>query len=85
MRAIGAGLEEAWKIFWAPSFSPGAVDVAPGPATIKAQAARGRPHIVPECGHHVPLERPAALRSILGEVIADLAGTRIPYKEDFQS
>ena len=120
------GLEEAWKIFWAPLFSrsaesqvidngkrimlrqspldvahgitafhsrpsrdqflptfprpvivvTGADDVAPGLDVSKAQAdlaQRGRLHIVPECGHYVPLERPENLNSILGEVIAACA------------
>jgi len=51
----------------------GADDVAPGPKVSKAQAdsaQRGRVHIVPECGHYVPLERPEYLNSILQEVIA---------------
>jgi pimeloyl-[acyl-carrier protein] methyl ester esterase len=117
------GLEEAWKIYWAPLFSrsarsravedgkritrrqspqdiargitafhtrpsrdrflatfprpvivvSGADDVAPGPVISKAQAESapsGRLHIIPECGHYVPLERPEALNSILDEVIA---------------
>jgi pimeloyl-ACP methyl ester carboxylesterase len=117
-------LEEAWRIFWAPLFSPsadsriiddgrrmmlrqspadvargitafhsrpsrarllatfprpvlvvtGADDVAPGVDASKAQAAsapRGRLHIVPACGHYVPLERPDELNSILDEVIAE--------------
>jgi pimeloyl-ACP methyl ester carboxylesterase len=116
------GLEEAWKIFWAPLFSrsadsqvigdgkqimlhqspldvargvtvfhtrpsrdqflrtfhrpiivvTGADDVAPGPEVSKVQAdsaPRGRLHIVPKCGHYVPLERPKYLNSILQEVI----------------
>jgi pimeloyl-ACP methyl ester carboxylesterase len=115
------GLEEAWKIFWAPLFSAsadkqafaegkrimlrqspadlsrgitafhtrpsceqflatfhrpvivvtGADDVAPGPAVSKAQAEsapHGRLHIVPECGHYIPLERPDDLNAILREV-----------------
>jgi pimeloyl-ACP methyl ester carboxylesterase len=51
----------------------GAEDVAPGLKTSKAQARsaqRGRLHVVPECGHYVPLERPEILNSILEEVIA---------------
>ena len=120
------GLEEAWKIFWAPLFSrsakaqaiddgkrimlrqspldvargitafhsrpsrdqflpafprpviivTGADDVAPGLNVSKAQAdlaPRGRLHIVPECGHYVPLERREKLNSILQEVIAACA------------
>jgi pimeloyl-ACP methyl ester carboxylesterase len=119
------GLEEAWKVFWAPLFSnsansqvigdakqimlhqspldiargitvfhsrpsrgqflsafphpvivvTGADDGAPGLKMSAAQAAsaqQGRLHIVPECGHYVPLERPEYLNSILREVIAAL-------------
>jgi pimeloyl-ACP methyl ester carboxylesterase len=120
------GLEEAWKIFWAPLFSrsaesqiiedgkrmmlrqspldvargvtafhsrpsraqflstfsrpvivvTGADDVAPGLNVSKAQAdlaQRGRLHIVPKCGHYVPLERPEDLNSILEGVIDSCA------------
>jgi pimeloyl-ACP methyl ester carboxylesterase len=126
-RALGTlhdkGLEEAWRIFWAPLFSvstgrdviengkrillrqslrdldggvtafhtrpsrdrflpgfsrpvvvvTGADDVAPGLKASRAQAkaaAHGRLHVIPECGHYVPLERPEALNAILQEVIA---------------
>jgi pimeloyl-ACP methyl ester carboxylesterase len=54
-------------------FVTGADDVAPGVDVSKAQAElapRGRLHVVPECGHYVPLERPKNLDSILQEVIA---------------
>jgi pimeloyl-ACP methyl ester carboxylesterase len=117
------GLEEAWRVLWAPLFSrsatrevvsdarrmalrqsprdiargvtafhsrpsrdqflstfprpvvvvTGADDSAPGPKTSAAQAdsaRHGRLHVVPECGHYVPLERPEHLNSILREVIA---------------
>jgi pimeloyl-ACP methyl ester carboxylesterase len=50
----------------------GADDVAPGPAVSKAQAdcaQHGQLHVVPECGHYVPLERPEVLNSILLELI----------------
>jgi pimeloyl-ACP methyl ester carboxylesterase len=119
------GLEQAWKVFWAPLFSrsansqvirdaklimlrqspldvargvtafhsrpsrdqflsafprpvivvTGADDIAPGPKVSAAQAnsaQHGRLHIVPECGHYVPLERPEYLNSILREVIDGL-------------
>jgi len=50
----------------------GADDVAPGPETSARQAEmarRGRLHVVPDCGHYVPLERPDVLNGILREVI----------------
>jgi len=50
----------------------GAEDVAPGPKVSKAQADSARHerlHVVPDCGHYVPLERPEYLNSILREVI----------------
>jgi pimeloyl-ACP methyl ester carboxylesterase len=53
----------------------GADDSAPGPrvSTAQANSARlGRLHVVPECGHYVPLEQPEYLNSILREVIASL-------------
>jgi len=119
------GLEEAWKVFWAPLFSrsansrviddakrimlrqspldvargvtafhrrqsrdqvlsafprpviivTGADDVTPGQKVSTAQAGsaqHGQLHIVPECGHYVPLERPEHLNSILQKLIATL-------------
>jgi pimeloyl-ACP methyl ester carboxylesterase len=119
------GLEEAWKVFWAPLFSrstrsqviddakrimlrqspldvargitafhsrpsrdqffaafprpiilvTGSDDSAPGPKVSAAQAdsaRHGQLHIVPDCGHYVPLERPEYLNSILRDVIAAL-------------
>jgi pimeloyl-ACP methyl ester carboxylesterase len=50
----------------------GADDVAPGRATSEAQAAaapRRRLHVIPDCGHYVPLEQPEQLNAILEEVI----------------
>ena len=117
------GLEEVWRLFWAPLFSgraasqviddakrialrqasrevargvtafhsrrsreqflsafprpvvvvTGAHDSAPGPKVSAAQAASardGRLHIIPDCGHYAPLERPEPLNAILREVIA---------------
>jgi pimeloyl-ACP methyl ester carboxylesterase len=112
--------EEAWKVYWAPLFSPstdsqvighakqimlrqspldivrgvtvfhsrpsrgqflaafpgpvtvvtGADDIAPKVSKAQADSARhGRFHVVPECGHYVPLERPEYLNSILRDVI----------------
>jgi len=52
----------------------GAADVAPGLQTSAKQAdwaPHGRLHIIPDCGHYVPLEQPEALNSILREVIAE--------------
>lgn len=52
----------------------GSDDVAPGPQTSAKQAElapHGRLHIIPACGHYVPLEQPEALNTILREVIAD--------------
>ena len=51
----------------------GADDTAPGRRTSAAQAAsarHGRLHVVPDCGHYVPLEQPEALNAILRELIA---------------
>lgn len=48
-------------------------DVAPGPqasAALAASARHGSLHVVPSCGHYVPLERSAVFRSILKDVIA---------------
>lgn len=118
-----SGLEEAWRVFWAPLFSSsasmqvireakrialrqsprdvargvtafhsrasrdqllsafprpviivmGAEDSAPGPKVSAAQAdsaQQGCLHIIPGCGHYVPLEQPEHLNSILREVVA---------------
>jgi pimeloyl-ACP methyl ester carboxylesterase len=51
----------------------GADDSAPGLKVSAAQAdaaRQGRLHVIPGCGHYVPLERPEALNAILREVIA---------------
>jgi pimeloyl-ACP methyl ester carboxylesterase len=51
----------------------GAEDVAPGLKTsaLQAELARyGRLHVIPDCGHYVPMERPEALNTILKDVIA---------------
>ena len=53
----------------------GADDSAPGLKVSAAQAGsapHGQLHVVPECGHYVPLERPELLNSILRGVIASL-------------
>jgi pimeloyl-ACP methyl ester carboxylesterase len=53
----------------------GADDVAPGPQTSSAQARsakQGRLHIVPDCGHYVPMEQPDILNSILRALISEL-------------
>lgn len=51
----------------------GAEDVAPGIETSRKQAEmaqHGRLHVIPECGHYVPMERPEAVNSIVREVIS---------------
>lgn len=56
----------------------GAEDAAPGVAistTTAESAMHGRLHIIPSCGHYVPLEQPSALNAILSEVIGRLADT----------
>ena len=53
----------------------GADDTAPGPQVSAAQAdcaPHGRFHIIPDCGHYVPLEKPEALNAILRDLIASL-------------
>lgn len=53
----------------------GACDVAPGADVSAAQArlaSQGVLHVVPRCGHYVPLERPEALNTILREVVGSL-------------
>jgi pimeloyl-ACP methyl ester carboxylesterase len=48
-------------------------DVAPGPrasAVLAASAPHGCLHVIPSCGHYVPLERPKVLRGILSDLIA---------------
>lgn len=50
----------------------GSDDIAPGLSAKQADLAPyGRLHVIPECGHYVPLERPDALNLILREVIAE--------------
>lgn len=52
----------------------GAEDIAPGLKTSAAQAEaapNGRLHIIPACGHYVPLEQPQVLNAILNDVIAN--------------
>lgn len=56
----------------------GAEDAAPGVATSTTTAESamyGRLHIIPSCGHYVPLEQPSALNTILSEVIERVADT----------
>lgn len=54
----------------------GADDVLPGLATSSKQAdlaQNGCLHIIPECGDYVPMERPEALNSIIGQLIDQIA------------
>ncbi len=54
----------------------GADDIAPGSATSAAMADAaplGRLHVLSDCGHYVPLERPERLNTILRRVIAEHA------------
>jgi pimeloyl-[acyl-carrier protein] methyl ester esterase len=49
----------------------GADDIAPGPKASAEQAAltrNGEFHLIPDCGHYVPLEKPEALNAILREL-----------------
>lgn len=50
----------------------GSEDVAPGLKTSRKQAEmaqHGRLHVVPECGHYVPMEQPEAINSIIRQVL----------------
>ena len=54
----------------------GADDKAPGPKTMASQAVlakHGQIHIIPDCGHYVPMERPDALNAILRDAIAGVS------------
>jgi pimeloyl-ACP methyl ester carboxylesterase len=54
-------------------FVTGADDTAPGPKTITAEAAAaplGSLHVIAECGHYAPLEKPQEINDILRGVIA---------------
>jgi len=49
-------------------------DSAPGlelSSHVAASAQQGKLHVIPSCGHYVPLEQPDALREILTAVIAE--------------
>lgn len=57
-------------------FVSGEHDVAPGPLIMEKQMRAtqdGRLIIIPECGHYVPLEKPAELNGILRSLIDELA------------
>lgn len=54
----------------------GAEDVLPGLATSSKQvgiATSGCLHVIPECRHYVPMERPEALNSIIRQLIDQVA------------
>jgi pimeloyl-ACP methyl ester carboxylesterase len=56
-------------------FVTGAHDIAPGPDSSARQAAlarNGRLHVIEDCGHYVPMERPDVLNAILQDVIAEI-------------
>lgn len=77
------GREQFLPVFPRPIiFVTGADDIAPGSEVCAAQARsaqHGRLHIVPACGHYVPVERPEYTNSILSEVLAahrsEISGT----------
>ncbi len=51
----------------------GQEDVAPGPkasAELAASAHQGCLHVIPNCGHYVPLEQPNVLRAILSDIVS---------------
>lgn len=50
----------------------GSEDVAPGLTTSRKQAnmaQHGCLHVIPDCGHYVPMEKPEAINSIICEVL----------------
>ncbi|MGO7019382.1 alpha/beta fold hydrolase [Rhizobium leguminosarum] len=50
----------------------GSEDVAPGLNTSRKQAEmaqHGRLHVIPECGHYLPMEQPEAINSIIRQVL----------------
>ncbi|MFK3781728.1 alpha/beta fold hydrolase [Agrobacterium sp. NPDC089420] len=54
----------------------GDTDVLPGTSTCADQAAsayNGYLHVIPDCGHYVPMEQPAALNSIIKDLIEQVA------------
>lgn len=54
----------------------GAADAFPGLITSSKQAElalNGYLHVIPECGHYVPMERPEALNSIIKKAIGQIA------------
>ncbi|CAN7160709.1 alpha/beta fold hydrolase [Rhizobium sp. LjRoot254] len=56
-------------------FVTGADDTAPGVESSARQTGltrNGRLHVIEDCGHYVPMERPEALNAILREVIAQV-------------
>lgn len=49
-------------------------DTAPGLQMSEAMAKTtkyGRLHVIPDCGHYVPLEQPSPFRTILSNIVAD--------------
>jgi len=57
-------------------FVSGDADVAPGPQSSARQAGLARDgslHVIPDCGHYVPLERPDVVNSIVRDVVQRIA------------
>lgn len=51
-------------------------DVAPGvekSRAISASLQNGKFHIIPKCGHYVPIEQPQAIKKIIKNVIAEIS------------
>lgn len=58
-------------------FVAGDADPAPGVDSCRAQSRKvpqGQLHVVPACGHYVPLEQPQFLNALLRRVVNDLGG-----------
>ncbi|MCB1445621.1 MAG: alpha/beta hydrolase [Rhizobiaceae bacterium] len=69
-----AGREHILPVFAGPiAFVSGDEDTAPGPDASARQAGlarRGSLHVIDNCGHYAPMERPGAFNTLLRGVIA---------------